>query len=280
MREISVDLIRDAVAALAVKANTVVDARVEEALKTARQREESPVGREILDQLLQNAEIARATATPICQDTGLAVVFVRVGQDVHLTGGSLEDAVNQGVAKGYTDGYLRKSVVRDPLDRINTKDNTPAIIHYEIVPGDELTITVAPKGIGSENMSRLYMLKPSQGAEGIRQAVLQTVREAGSNACPPLVIGVGVGGNFEKCALLAKRALLRPLGEPSPDPAWAAMERDLLNAVNDLGIGPQGLGGRVTALGLAIETYPTHIGGLPVAVNINCHVARHETVSL
>ena len=280
MREISVDLIRDAVAALAVKANTVVDARVEEALKTARQREESPVGREILDQLLQNAEIARATATPICQDTGLAVVFVRVGQDVHLTGGSLEDAVNQGVAKGYTDGYLRKSVVRDPLDRINTKDNTPAIIHYEIVPGDELTITVAPKGIGSENMSRLYMLKPSQGAEGIRRAVLQTVCEAGSNACPPLVIGVGVGGNFEKCALLAKRALLRPLGEPSPDPAWAAMERDLLNAVNDLGIGPQGLGGRVTAIGLAIETYPTHIGGLPVAVNINCHVARHETVSL
>lgn len=280
MREIVWNTIRDTVAQLAIRANTVLDTKVEEAIRQARTTEESPVGLAILDQLLKNSQIARETATPICQDTGLAVVFVTIGQEVHITGGSLEEAVHAGVAKGYTEGYLRKSVVRDPLDRVNTGDNTPAIIHYKIVPGDTLLITVAPKGIGSENMSRIFMLKPSQGLAGIRQAVLDTVLSAGSNACPPLVIGVGVGGNFEKCAQLAKEALLRPIGQYSQDPAWAQIEKDLLLAVNDLGIGPQGFGGRTTALWLAVETYPTHIGGMPVAVNINCHVARHESASL
>lgn len=280
MREIAWNTIRDTVAQLAIRANTVLDTKVEEAIRQARTKEESPVGLAILDQLLENSEIARETATPICQDTGLAVVFVTIGQEVHITGGSLEEAIHAGVAKGYTEGYLRKSVVRDPLDRVNTGDNTPAIIHYKIVPGDTFLITVAPKGIGSENMSRIFMLKPSQGLAGIRQAVLDTVLSAGSNACPPLVIGVGVGGNFEKCAQLAKEALLRPIGQYSQDPAWAQIEKDLLLAVNDLGIGPQGFGGRTTALWLAVETYPTHIGGMPVAVNINCHVARHESASL
>ena len=280
MREIAWNTIRDTVAQLAIRANTVLDTKVEKAIDQARTTEESPVGLAILDQLLKNSQIARETATPICQDTGLAVVFVTIGQEVHITGGSLEEAVHAGVAKGYTEGYLRKSVVRDPLDRVNTGDNTPAIIHYKVVPGDTLLITVAPKGIGSENMSRIFMLKPSQGLAGIRQAVLDTVLSAGSNACPPLVIGVGVGGNFEKCAQLAKEALLRPIGQYSQDPAWAQIEKDLLLAVNDLGIGPQGFGGRTTALWLAVETYPTHIGGMPVAVNINCHVARHESASL
>ena len=280
MREIAWNTIRDTVASLAVRANTVLDAKVEEAIRQARKTEESPVGLSILDQLLENGRIARETATPICQDTGLAVVFVTIGQEVHVTGGSLEAAIHAGVAKGYTEGYLRKSVVRDPLDRVNTGDNTPAIIHYRIVPGEELTLTVAPKGIGSENMSRIFMLKPSQGLAGIRQAVLDTVEAAGSNACPPLVIGVGVGGNFEKCAELAKEALLRTIGQHAQDPSWAKIEEDLLKAVNDLGIGPQGFGGRTTALWLAIETYPTHIGGMPVAVNINCHVARHESATL
>lgn len=280
MREIQWDTIRDTVAELAIRANTVLDPRVEEAIRQAKDSEESPVGQNILEQLLENSRIARETATPICQDTGLAVVFVKLGQEVHITGGSLAQAIHAGIAKGYTEGYLRNSVVCDPLHRVNTGDNTPAIIHYDVVPGDELTITVAPKGIGSENMSRIFMLKPSHGLDGIRQAVLETVRLAGSNACPPLVIGVGVGGNFEKCAQLAKEALLRPIGQYSPDPSWASVEKDLLCAVNDLGIGPQGLGGRTTALWLAIETYPTHIGGMPVAVNINCHVARHESASL
>ena len=280
MREIAWNTIRDTVAQLAIRANTVLDTKVEEAIRQARTTEESPVGLAILDQLLENSQIARETATPICQDTGLAVVFVTIGQEVHITGGSLEEAIHAGVAKGYTEGYLRKSVVRDPLDRVNTGDNTPAIIHYKIGPGDTFLITVAPKGIGSENMSRIFMLKPSQGLAGIRQAVLDTVLSAGSNACPPLVIGVGVGGNFEKCAQLAKEALLRPIGQYSQDPAWAQIEKDLLLAVNDLGIGPQGFGGRTTALWLAVETYPTHIGGMPVAVNINCHVARHESASL
>ena len=280
MREIQWETIRDTVADLAIRANTILDERVENAIRNACETEVSPVGRTILDQLLDNSRIARETRTPICQDTGLAVVFVKMGQEVHVAGGCLADAIHAGVAKGYTEGYLRKSVVRDPLDRVNTGDNTPAIIHYDIVPGDEFTITVAPKGIGSENMSRIFMMKPSQGLAGIRQAVLDTVEAAGSNACPPLVIGVGVGGNFEKCAQLAKEALLRPVGQYSTDPSWAAVEKNLLSAVNDLGIGPQGLGGRTTALWLAVETYPTHIGGMPVAVNINCHVARHESASL
>ena len=279
LREVSAERVTEAVARLAIKANIDLDYKVEEAIRTARQMEASPVGQEILDQLIENAALARSENLPICQDTGLAVVFVEIGQDVHVVG-NLEDAINEGVRRGYVEGYLRKSVVRDPIDRVNTQDNTPAIIHYEIVLGDRLKITVAPKGIGSENMSRLYMLKPAQGIEGIEQAVLETVRLAGPNACPPMVIGVGVGGNFEKCAYLAKKALLRRIGDPSKDPFWAAEEVRLREKVNETGIGPQGFGGTTTALWLAIETYPTHIGGMPVAVNINCHVARHESEEL
>ena len=280
IREIDVSAVRDAVAKLCIRANTVVDPAVYEAIRKAQTTEASPVGRNILGQLVENADIARAAGTPICQDTGLAVVFVTIGQEVHFIGGSLEEAIHAGVADGYTAGYLRKSVVADPLRRTNTGNNTPAIIHYHVVPGDSFEITVAPKGIGSENMSRLYMLKPSQGADGIREAVLTTVREAGASACPPLVIGVGVGGSFEKCAELAKEALLRPVGRHSEDPFWADFEKDLLDRVNGLGIGPQGLGGTTTALWLAVEPYATHIGGLPVAVCLNCHVARHESAVL
>lgn len=276
MRNIQAEQITKVVKRLCIKANIDLNPPVEEAIRKARETEASPVGREILDQLLENAALAREQNLPICQDTGLAVVFVEIGQDVHVEG-SLEEAIHEGVRQGYTEGYLRKSVVRDPIDRVNTKDNTPAIIHYEIVPGDQLKITVAPKGIGSENMSRIYMLKPAQGIEGIEQAVLETVALAGPNACPPMVIGVGVGGNFEKCAYLAKKALLREVGQYSEKPFWAEEEKTLLEKVNGTGIGPQGFGGTTTALWLAIETYPTHIGGMPVAVNINCHVARHES---
>lgn len=276
MRNIQAKQITEVVKRLCIKANIDLNPPVEEAIRKARETEASPVGYEILDQLLENAALAREQNLPICQDTGLAVVFVEIGQDVHVEGG-LEEAIHEGVRQGYTEGYLRKSVVRDPIDRVNTKDNTPAIIHYEIVPGDQLKITVAPKGIGSENMSRIYMLKPAQGIEGIEQAVLETVALAGPNACPPMVIGVGVGGNFEKCAYLAKKALLREVGQYSEKPFWAEEEKTLLEKVNGTGIGPQGFGGTTTALWLAIETYPTHIGGMPVAVNINCHVARHES---
>ncbi len=276
MRNIQAEQITEVVKRLCIKANIDLNPPVEEAIRKARETEASPVGREILDQLLENAALAREQNLPICQDTGLAVVFVEIGQDVHVEG-SLEEAIHEGVRQGYTEGYLRKSVVRDPIDRVNTKDNTPAIIHYEIVPGDQLKITVAPKGIGSENMSRIYMLKPAQGIEGIEQAVLETVALAGPNACPPMVIGVGVGGNFEKCAYLAKKALLREVGQYSEKPFWAEEEKTLLEKANGTGIGPQGFGGTTTALWLAIETYPTHIGGMPVAVNINCHVARHES---
>ena len=279
MRNIQAGRITEEVARLCIKANIDLNAPVEAAIRKACETEESPVGREILSQLIENAELARSENIPICQDTGLAVVFVTIGQEVHVEG-DLEEAINEGVRRGYTEGYLRKSVVRDPIDRVNTKDNTPAIIHYEIVPGDQLKITVAPKGIGSENMSRIYMLKPAQGIQGIEEAVLETVRLAGPNACPPLVIGVGVGGNFEKCAYMAKKALLRPIGDHSADPFWAEEEKTLLEKVNRLGIGPQGFGGRTTALWLAVETAPTHIGGMPVAININCHVARHEEAVL
>jgi fumarate hydratase subunit alpha len=279
MREIDSKDITEAVARLCIQANRNLNEPVQDALRAAKEREESPVGKELLGQLLENARIAQEEQMPICQDTGLAVVFVRIGQEVHIRG-DLEAAIHRGVAQGYTEGYLRKSVVSDPLRRVNTGDNTPAIIHYEIVPGDTFTITVAPKGIGSENMSRIYMLKPSQGLQGIEEAVLETVRLAGSNACPPLVIGLGVGGNFERAAELAKKALLRPVGQHSADPFWAEIEANLLEKVNRLGIGPQGMGGRITALWLAAETYPTHIGGMPVAVNLNCHVARHEEASL
>ncbi len=279
MRTIKASRIIEEVARLCIQANIDLNRPVEAAIEQAREAEASPVGREILDQLLENAALAREQRIPICQDTGLAVVFVEIGQEVYVEG-NLEEAIHEGVRKGYTEGYLRKSVVRDPIDRVNTKDNTPAIIHYEIVPGDRLKITVAPKGIGSENMSRIYMLKPAQGLAGIEEAVLETVRLAGPNACPPLVIGVGIGGNFEKCAYIAKKALLRPVGTYSKDHFWAQEEVALLEKVNALGIGPQGFGGSTTALWLAIETYPTHIGGMPVAININCHVARHEEVLL
>ena len=241
----------------------------------AEQQEKAPLGKQILQQLQQNMDIAGKDMIPICQDTGMAVVFLEVGQDVHLTGGNVEDAVNEGVRQGYVDGYLRKSVVKDPIYRENTKDNTPAIIHYSIVPGDRVRITVAPKGFGSENMSRVFMLKPADGIEGVKNAILTAVKDAGPNACPPMVVGVGIGGTFEKCALMAKKALTRPVDEHSEIPYVRELEEELLEKINKTGIGPGGLGGSTTALAVNINTYPTHIAGLPVAVNICCHVNRH-----
>ena len=241
----------------------------------AKQQEKAPLGRQILLQLQQNMEIAARDMIPICQDTGMAVVFLEVGQDVHLVGGNVEDAVNEGVRQGYVDGYLRKSVVKDPIYRENTKDNTPAIIHYSIVPGDRVKITVAPKGFGSENMSRVFMLKPADGIEGVKNAILTAVKDAGPNACPPMVVGVGIGGTFEKCALMAKKALTRSVDEHSEIPYVRELEEELLQKINKSGIGPGGLGGSTTALAVNINTYPTHIAGLPVAVNICCHVNRH-----
>lgn len=247
------------------------------ALSRAAASEKSPLGRQILGQLEENLEIAAEEMIPICQDTGMAVVFIEIGQDVHLEGGDLEDAVNEGVRRGYVEGFLRKSVVRDPLIRENTKDNTPAVIHTKIVPGKNIKITVAPKGFGSENMSRIFMLKPAEGIEGVKNAVITAVQDAGPNACPPMVVGVGIGGTFEKCALLAKEALTREVGSHSPIPYVKEMEEELLERINGLGIGPGGLGGTTTALAVNINTYPTHIAGLPVAVNICCHVNRHIT---
>lgn len=244
-------------------------------LQSAEQ-EESPVGKQILKQLKENLEIAGRDMIPICQDTGMAVIFLEVGQGVHFEGGSVEDSVNEGVRRGYTEGFLRKSVVGDPLIRENTKDNTPAVIHYEIVPGDSVKITVAPKGFGSENMSRIFMLKPADGIEGVKEAILSAVTDAGPNACPPMVVGVGIGGTFEKCALMAKKALTREAGSHSEIPYVKDMEEELLEKMNGLGIGPGGLGGKITALAVNINTYPTHIAGLPVAVNICCHVNRHS----
>ena len=248
---------------------------MKQAVLAAREQEESPLGRQILGQLEENMEIAAETKIPICQDTGMTVVFLRIGQDVHFEGEYIEDAVNEGIRRGYEEGYLRKSVVKDPVERVNTKDNTPGVIHYEIVPGDQVEITVAPKGFGSENMSRLYMLKPADGIEGIREAILETVKLAGPNACPPIVVGVGIGGTFEKCAILAKKALTRDLNSSSHIPYVKELEDEMLEEINKLGIGPGGLGGRVTALGVNVETYPTHIAGMPVAINICCHVNRH-----
>ena len=245
------------------------------AFTKAEQQEKAPLGKQILQQLQQNMDIAGKDMIPICQDTGMAVVFLEVGQDVHLTGGNVEDAVNEGVRQGYVDGYLRKSVVKDPIYRENTKDNTPAIIHYSIVPGDRVRITVAPKGFGSENMSRVFMLKPADGIEGVKNAILTAVKDAGPNACPPMVVGVGIGGTFEKCALMAKKALTRPVDEHSEIPYVRELEEELLEKINKTGIGPGGLGGSTTALAVNISTYPTHIAGLPVAVNICCHVNRH-----
>lgn len=275
MRPIQVQQITEQIKEMCIQVNHYLSEDMKEALRNAQASEKSPLGCQILSQLQENLKIAGEDMIPICQDTGMAVVFLKVGQDVHLEGGSIEDAVNEGVRQGYTEGYLRKSVVKDPLIRENTKDNTPAVIHYEIVPGDKVTITVAPKGFGSENMSRVFMLKPADGIEGVKNAVLTAVKDAGPNACPPMVVGVGIGGTFEKCALMAKQALMRPVGSHSDIPYVKEMEEELLSRINGLGIGPGGLGGTTTALAVNVNTYPTHIAGLPVAVNICCHVNRH-----
>lgn len=260
---------------MCIEVNHQLSPDMKKKLETAFEEEKSPLGKQILGQLRENLEIAENDMIPVCQDTGMAVVFLEIGQEVHFEGGNIEDAVNEGVRQGYQEGYLRKSVVKDPLIRENTKDNTPAVIHYQIVPGDSVKITLAPKGFGSENMSRLFMLKPADGIEGVKNAVLTAVKDAGPNACPPMVVGVGIGGTFEKCALMAKQALTRPAGEHSETPYVKEMEEELLKKINALGIGPAGLGGTVTALAVNINTYPTHIAGLPVAVNICCHVNRH-----
>lgn len=275
MRTIQVDEITNHIKEMCIEANHFLSSDMQDALCHAKETEEAPLGRQILEQLQENLQIAGRDMIPICQDTGMTVVFLEVGQEVHFEGGSLEDAVNEGVRQGYVDGYLRKSVVKDPLIRENTKDNTPAVIYYEIKPGDKVKITVAPKGFGSENMSRVFMLKPADGIEGVKDAVLRAVKDAGPNACPPMVVGVGVGGTFEKCALMAKKALTRPVNERSTIPYVKEMEEELLSKINATGIGPGGLGGTTTALAVNINTYPTHIAGLPVAINICCHVNRH-----
>jgi len=279
LRTIAAEEITAVVARLCREANVALEEGVLRALAEAREQEESPQGRDVLDKLLANARLAREEGMPLCQDTGVAVVFLEVGQDLHIAG-DLEAAVHEGIRQGYREGYLRASVVRHPLDRVNTGDNTPAVIHCRIVPGDRLKITVAPKGAGSENMSALRMLKPADGVEGVKRFVLEVVEKAGPNACPPLVVGVGIGGTMEKAALLAKEALLRSLGSRAADPLAAALEEELLAAINCLGIGPLGLGGRVTALAVHVEVYPCHIASLPVAVNLNCHVARHRSAEL
>ena len=275
MRTIKTDEIIENVKEMCMEANHYLTPDMEEALKAAAQSEKAPLGKQILGQLKENLEIAAEEMIPICQDTGMAVLFVEIGQEVHIEGGSLTEALQEGVRRGYTEGFLRKSVVKDPLIRENTKDNTPAVIHYDLVEGDSMKITVAPKGFGSENMSRIFMLKPADGEEGVKEAILTAVKDAGPNACPPMVVGVGIGGTFEKCALLAKKALTRPVNERSHIPYIKEMEEELLARINQTGIGPGGLGGSTTALAVNINTYPTHIAGLPVAVNICCHVNRH-----
>ena len=275
MRTIHTEEIISNIRQMCVEANHMLTPDMQKALECAVTDEKSPIGQKVLGQLQDNLQIAQEDTIPICQDTGMAVVFLEIGQDVHFEGGSLTDAINEGVRQGYVDGYLRKSVVKDPLIRENTKDNTPAVIHYDLVPGDKVKITVAPKGFGSENMSRIFMLKPADGIEGVKNAILTAVKDAGPNACPPMVVGVGIGGTFEKCALLAKKALTRPVDERSSIPYVKELEEELLATINRLGIGPGGLGGSTTALAVNIDTYPTHIAGLPVAVNICCHVNRH-----
>lgn len=275
IREINVKTVTETVKEMCIRANYYLSPDMDDAMKKAVETEKSQLGKKILNQLQENLQIADKEMIPICQDTGMTVIFLEIGQDVHFTGGYLEDAVNEGVRQGYTEGYLRKSVVKDPLIRENTKDNTPAVIHTKIVPGDQVHITVAPKGFGSENMSRTFMLKPADGIEGVKNAILTAVRDAGPNACPPMVVGVGIGGTFEKCALMAKKALTREAGSHSDIPYVKDMEVEMLDKINRLGIGPGGLGGTTTALAVNINTYPTHIAGLPVAVNICCHVNRH-----
>lgn len=276
MRELDVKVITENIKEMCIEATHFLTEDMKNVLDDSVTKEESPLGKQILQQLQENLQIAGDEMIPICQDTGMAVVFIKAGQDVHFTGGNIEDAINEGVRKGYTEGYLRKSVVKDPIIRENTKDNTPAIIHYFIVEGNDVEITVAPKGFGSENMSRIFMLKPADGIDGVKNAILTAVKEAGPNACPPMVVGVGIGGTFEKCALLAKEALTRNINEQSKIPYVKELEEEMLEKINCLGIGPGGLGGRVTAFAVNIETYPTHIAGLPVAVNICCHVNRHS----
>ena len=275
IRTINVDKVTENIREMCIEANHYLTPDMKKRLDEAVQGEESPLGRQILEQLEENLSIAGNDMIPICQDTGMTVVFMEIGQDVHFEGGNLTDAVNEGVRQGYVKGYLRKSVVKDPLIRENTKDNTPAILHTTIVPGNQVKITVAPKGFGSENMSRIFMLKPAEGIEGVKQAILTAVKDAGPNACPPMVVGVGIGGTFEKCALMDKKALTRDVNVSSEIPYVAELENEMLKKINDLGIGPAGLGGRITALAVNINTYPTHIAGLPVAVNICCHVNRH-----
>lgn len=275
MRTIDVAEIKENIKEMCIEANHFLAQDMDAAMKTAADSEQSPLGRQILCQLQDNLKIAGEDMIPICQDTGMAVIFLEIGQDVHFTGGILEDAINEGVRAGYIEGYLRKSVVKDPLIRENTKDNTPAVIHYEMVQGEQVKITVAPKGFGSENMSRVFMLKPVDGIEGVKDAILTAVKDAGPNACPPMVIGVGIGGTFEKCALMAKKALTRPVNEHSDIPYVKELEEEMLEKINKTGIGPGGLGGTTTALAVNINTYPTHIAGLPVGVNICCHVNRH-----
>ena len=275
MRNISVHEITKNIKEMCIEANHFLSSDMKKVFEEAVTREEAPLGKQILNQLEENLKIAAEDMIPICQDTGMAVIFIKVGQDVHFEDGNLTNAVNEGVRKGYVEGYLRKSVVGDPIERVNTNDNTPAIIHYEIVEGDQVDITVAPKGFGSENMSRVFMLKPADGIEGVKEAILTAVRDAGPNACPPMVVGVGIGGTFEKCALMAKHALTRNLFEESPIEYVKELEREMLEKINGLGIGPGGLGGTVTALAVNIEIYPTHIAGLPVAINICCHANRH-----
>ncbi len=280
MRNIHTDIIIKNIKEMCIEANYKLASDVDKRVRGASSREESFLGKQILEQLNENLDIAAVDSIPICQDTGMTVVFIEIGQETHIEGMGIEDAINEGIRQGYEEGYLRKSVVSDPLIRINSKDNTPGIIHYQIVSGDKFKISVAPKGFGSENMSRVYMLKPSDGEEGVIQAVLETVKLAGPNACPPIFVGVGIGGDFEKCTILSKKALIRSMDEPSKLDHIKRLEEEILTQINNLGIGPGGFSGRITALGVNIETYPTHIAGLPVAINICCHVNRHVTRSL
>ncbi len=280
MRTIHVSKITEAVESLCIEANIVLNPDIREALEKGEKAEESDTGRSILQSLIKNADIASDERMAICQDTGMVVIFVELGQEVQIVGGNLEEALNQGVRQGYKKGYLRNSVVEDPLRRKNTGDNTPAVIYYNIIDGDKIILHVAPKGFGSENMSALRMLKPSDGVEGVKKFVIDSVSQAGANPCPPIVVGVGIGGSMEKAALLAKRALMRPIDKSNPDPYYKDLEAELLKSINNLGIGPAGLGGRITALGVNIDVYPTHIAGLPVAVNIGCHVTRHKAITL
>lgn len=280
MRELNVSEIVNSVKKLCIEANYYLSDDVKNKIKEASDKETWPMAKGILDKILNNVDISKNEDMPMCQDTGMACVFIEIGQEVHVVGGTIEDAVNEGVRQGYTEGYLRKSVVKDPLDRVNTKDNTPAVIYYNIISGDKLKITIAPKGFGSENMSQIKMLKPADGVEGVKEFIIKVVKEAGPNPCPPIVVGVGIGGTFDKAAALSKKALLRPLAQRNESEFYANLEAELLEKINALGIGPQGFGGRTTALAVNIETYPTHIAGLPVAVNINCHVTRHSEIEL